>query len=349
MLKHQTPLWVRATAFAREHLSVIALFGFFLWTISGWASPDAATGATKIIINLLDLAVPLFVIWLVICTFMRTTTFDYLGYLGRLVYDIVLLVIVFQLACRFLVQIQDVTNGIIDGAKHDPESAISAVISVYLSVFLYRLCIRKFKKQTQGVLSGRLSAPLRRSEASLKLTAIHECGHALVYALQNTHPKIMRMGLTREARGDELRLGYMESNLALDGRATRDQLYWRMLLALGGSAAELAVYGKQYEGSLEDMRTWSEQAERYLQNGFGNVLMHDDGKDESLRNNISAFNALHDEQVAIINQFMRDNVTLLTDMAAELRSAGSLDTSAIEVYLKRVTIGVEVPTFVITD
>ncbi|MBX6949539.1 hypothetical protein EX227_13175 [Providencia rettgeri] len=349
MIKQQIPLWVRATAFVREHLSFITLAGLFLWSFLAWPAPDTATGSTKLIVNLLDLAMPLGVVWLVITTFMRATTFDYIGYLRSLLYDIVLLGIVFHLACRFLVQVQDVINGIIDGAMHDPESAVTTVISIYISVFLYRICAAKRKAQTSIAMSGRMSVPLRQSEASLKLTAIHECGHALVYALQNTHPEFMRVVLAREARGNALRLGYMESNVVLDGRATRDQLYWRMLLALGGSAAELAVYGKQFEGSQEDMRSWSEQAERYLQNGFGNVLLLDDSKDESLRNNISAFNALHDEQVAIINQFMRDNVTLLTDMAAELRSTGSLDTPAIEAYLKRVTIGAEVPTFVITD
>lgn len=349
MDNHQAPRWVRLTAFVREHLSFIAMAGLFLWALSGWAAPDTATGATKIIVNLLDLAVPLAVIWSVVSGFMRTTTFDYLGYLGRLVRDVVLLVIVFQLACRFLVQIQDVTNGVIDGAMRDPETGISAVVSVYLAVFLYRLIIRKSKVQTLSIESGRMSAPVRRSEASLKLTAIHECGHALVYALQNTHPEFMRVALTREARGNELRLGYMESNVMLDGRATRDQIYWRMLLALGGSAAELAVYGKQYEGALEDMRTWREQADRYLQNGFGSVLMRDDGQDESLRHNIAAFNALHAEQVTIMNRFMSDNVMLLSDMAAELRRVGVLDKPAIETYLRRVTIGAEVPTFVITD
>lgn len=349
MIKPQIPLWVRATAFVRQHLSFIALAGLFLWSLSGWPAPDTATGATTKIVNLLDLALPLAMMWLVISTFMRTTTFDYLGYFGKLVYDIVLLVIVFQLACRFMVKVQDVTNGIIEGAVHDPETAIIAVVSAYLSVFLYRFCIRKSRPQTPSFSYGRLSVPLRRSEASLKLTAVHECGHALVYALQNTHPEFMRVALTRETRGTVLRLGYMESNVALDGRATRDQLYWRMLLALGGSAAELAVYGKQFEGSQEDMRSWSEQADRYLQNGFGNVLLLNDGKDESLRHNIAAFNALHAEQITIINQFMRDNVTLLTDMAAELRHAGVLDKPAIEAYLQRVTIGAGVPTFVITD
>lgn len=349
MIKQQIPLWIRATAFVREHLSFITLAGLFLWSFLAWPALDNAKGVTKLIVNLLDLAMPLGVVWLVITTFMRSTTFDYLGYLGRLVYDVVLLVIVFQLACRFLVQIQDVTNGVIDGAMRDPEKGISVVVSVYLAVFLYRLIIKKSKVQTLSIESVRMPAPVHRSEASLKLTAIHECGHALVYALQNTHPEFMRVAIMREARGNELRLGYMESNVMLDGRATRDQLYWRMLLALGGSAAELAVYGKQYEGALEDMRAWREQADRYLQNGFGGVLMRDDGQDESLRHNIAAFNALHAEQVTIINQYMRDNVTLLKDMAAELRSAGNLDTPAIEAYLKRVTIGAEVPIFLITD
>lgn len=101
MLKPQIPLWVRATAFVREHLSFIALAGLLLWSLWGWPAPDTATGATKIIVNLLGLAMPLAVVWLVISTFMRTTTFDYLGYFGKLVYDIVLLVIVFQLVCRF--------------------------------------------------------------------------------------------------------------------------------------------------------------------------------------------------------------------------------------------------------
>lgn len=349
MLKPQIPLWVRATAFVREHLSFIALAGLFLWSLSGWPAPETATGATKIIVNLLGLAMPLAVVWLVISAFMRTTTFDYLGYFGKLVYDIVLLVIVFQLVCRFFAQIQGEINGVIDGALREPELAISALISVYLVTFVYRLCIRNSKTQTQHIEYGRFSAPLRRSEASLKLTAIHECGHALVYALQNTHPEFMLVAITRETRGTVLRLGYMESNVALDGRASRDQLYWRMLLALGGSAAELAVYGKQFEGSQEDMRSWGEQADRYLQNGFGNVLLIDDGKDESLRHNIAAFNTLHAEQITIINQFMRDNVTLLTDMAAELRHAGVLDKPAIEAYLQRVTIGAGVPTFVITN
>lgn len=150
-------------------------------------------------------------------------------------------------------------------------------------------------------MSGRMSLPLRRSETSLKLTTIHKCEYALVYTFQNTHPEFMRVVLAREVRGNALRLGYMESNVVLDGRAMCDQLYWHMLLALRGSVAELVVYGKQFEGSQEDMRSSSEQAERYFQNGFGNVLLLDDSKDESLRNNISAFNALHDELIACYN------------------------------------------------
>ncbi|WP_321146449.1 hypothetical protein [Providencia alcalifaciens] len=347
MGKQQVPLWVRGTAFVREHLSFITLAVLFVWSLFGWPSPDTATGATKTIINLLDLAVPLAVIWLVVTAFMRTASFHYLRYLGGVLYDIVLLIVTFQLACRFLVQIQGVINDIIDGAIESPELAISTVVSVYLVIFMCRLCIGKSKVQSMSVAYGRPTAPIHRTEASLKLTAVHECGHALVYALQNTHPEIMRMGLTQESRGNELRLGYMESNVALDGRATRDQLYWRMLLALGGSAAELAVYGKQYEGALEDMRTWQEQAGRYLQNGFGQVLMCDDGHDDSLRHNIAAFNALHAEQVTIVNRFMRDNVTLLTEMATELRHLGALDKQAITSFLGRVSISVDVPTFVI--
>lgn len=75
--------------------------------------------------------------------------------------------------------------------------------------------------------------------------------------------------------------------------------------------------------------------------------MCDDGHDDSLRHNIAAFNALHAEQVTIVNRFMRDNVTLLTEMATELRHLGALDKQAITSFLGRVSISVDVPTFVI--
>lgn len=93
------------------------------------------------------------------------------------------------------------------------------------------------------------------------------------------------------------------------------------------------------------MRSWQATAERYLLNGFGDVLVGDDGRDASIRHNIDAFNRLHAEQKDIVQRLLRDNVTLLKEMAAELRRVGTLETERICLYLERVIVADQVPVF----
>lgn len=352
MSKFRTPTWLSVTTFpqklrlmAMKHIYFIGLVAFWLWTLYAWDLPATATGPTLIIIKILESAFLITFTWHAITTFIRFGVLDNKNYIGHLTYDLVKLVIYFNITSRFLVTFENIINDVIEQVIKEPQAAISMLIALFVAFWLYRMAIRKPNGTTPHTEYGLAAVSIRRSKTGLKLTAVHECGHALVYALQKKYPDIMQIGLSREIRNGEVRLGFMKSSIELDGRFSRDQLYWRMLLTLGGSAAEQAVYGNVYEGALEDIRMWQDTAERYLKNGFGDVLMPDDSNDESLRHNIAAFNTLHAEQRTILSQLMNDNVMLLKEMADQLLTSGTLETEVITDFLNRVIIPKTVPVF----
>lgn len=176
--------------------------------------------------------------------------FTYRDYIYQVLYNVIMLSITFDIASRFIANIEPVINDIIEGFIEDPAIFYAGLFALLITRWIYMSFVRVPNQGTSESEYGFPSVLSTPSKASLKLTSIHECGHALVYALLKTKPSMLRMTLTREFANGVVNLGYVESDIELDGRATRDQLYWRMLLSLGGTAAELAVYGKEFEGAL---------------------------------------------------------------------------------------------------
>lgn len=342
---HKLSLWHTIIVNVKDKLPFIFLLIFWGWALYGWADPTKSSGTAKIIISILSCASILLIAWCIITTIVRMGVFTYQDYIYLVLYNVITLFITFDIASRFVANIEPVINDIIDGFIEEPAVFHAGLFALLIARWIYMSFVRVPNQGTSESEYGFPSVLSKPSKASLKLTSIHECGHALVYTLLKTKPSMLRMSLTREFMNGVASLGYMESNIELDGRASRDQLYWRMLVSLGGTAAELAVYGKEFEGALQDMRSWQAAAERYLLNGLGDVLVEDDGRDTSVRHNINAFNRLYAEQKEIVQCLMRDNVTILQEMAAELRRDGTLETERICWYLERVVVADQIPVF----
>jgi len=115
-----------------------------------------------------------------------------------------------------------------------------------------------------------------RSEESLKRVAIHEIGHAFLAAHFKQYfdlKKVTIQSTYNGAGGYTLFNEYL--NITESGLYTKDLLMKRLIVTMGGKAAETIYYGNDYVsvGAVQDLKEANSLAKRMIGNyGMGNKL-----------------------------------------------------------------------------
>jgi cell division protease FtsH len=123
-----------------------------------------------------------------------------------------------------------------------------------------------------------------RDMSTIMRVAIHETGHAIMASLYPEYFDLKKVSIQSSYSGVG---GYTifneHANITEGGLYTRDILYKRLMIAMGGKAAESIYYGDDFIslGANQDLKTANELAQRMVGNyGMGEdlkVFYKDDG------------------------------------------------------------------------
>lgn len=116
-----------------------------------------------------------------------------------------------------------------------------------------------------------------RNMATLMRVAIHETGHALIAALYPEYFDLKKVSIQSTYSGTGGYTIFVEHpNITEGGLYTRDVLYKRLIIAMGGKAAESIYYGDDHVslGAIQDLKTANDLARKMV----GNYGMGDDLK-----------------------------------------------------------------------
>jgi cell division protease FtsH len=114
-----------------------------------------------------------------------------------------------------------------------------------------------------------------RSEDAIKRVAIHEIGHALLCKVFNEYFDLKKVSIQSTYNGAGGYTLFNEyQNITDSGLYTKDLLKKRLIISLGGKAAEYLYYGSEFVsvGAIQDLK----QANSIAQQMIGNYGMGDD-------------------------------------------------------------------------
>ena len=115
-----------------------------------------------------------------------------------------------------------------------------------------------------------------RDEDSIRRVAIHETGHALLAATFSEYFDLKKVSIQSTYNGAGGFTVFSEyQNITESGLYTKDLLYKRLVVSLGGKAAESLMYGDNFVsvGAVQDLKQANSLAQRMVGNfGMGNEL-----------------------------------------------------------------------------
>jgi cell division protease FtsH len=115
-----------------------------------------------------------------------------------------------------------------------------------------------------------------RSDDSRRRIAIHEVGHALLCTLFNEYFELKKVTIQSTYNGAGGYTLFNEyQNITESGLYTKNLLKKRLIIAMGGKAAENIFYGEEYVsvGAIQDLKQANSMAQRMIGNyGMGKLL-----------------------------------------------------------------------------
>jgi len=115
-----------------------------------------------------------------------------------------------------------------------------------------------------------------RDDEARRRVAIHETGHALLAALYNNYFDLKKVSIQSTYNGVGGFTVFNEyKNISESGLYTKDILYKRLIIGMGGKAAENIFYGNEHVsvGAVQDLKQTNSLAQRMVGNyGMGNKL-----------------------------------------------------------------------------
>lgn len=238
-----------------------------------------------------------------------------------------------------------VGDAVILRVKSDPLGAIAVVVSLLLVRWVLDMARPSQRGVALQYAHGRLASgmagvarAIQRPTPSArddKSTAAHEAGHALPHAALAALPA--DFVAVMEQNHDTGSLGFVSGVNDGENMLTRRPFAeWRMLMLLGGMAAEKAQLGCETLGGTSDYRMWVETANTYLSNGIKGLFYSDpQGAEQAMFNKVALDN-LQREQEALLAEFFALNLDVLTDLTEALLTHRRLDAEALTPFMERV-------------
>lgn len=230
----------------------------------------------------------------------------------------------------------------------NPQSSLVGVTAVLIVWAVFVMAPpRRYMSALHAPVAARasLAAPLRvpRDANDIHRTAVHEAGHALMYAAAKTIPADLRVTVFEEIGTHDLFRGHVTHTNPAPDVLTEGYLHWRMLMSLAGSEAEKAVLGDRADGSNGDNRDWVRDATHYLSSGFGDVFHGDPTTALQGAQNVEALNRLKKVHLEALASFFKVNDALLRELAKAIVDMKTIPRDGLSTFLERVVFTNQIP------
>lgn len=167
-----------------------------------------------------------------------------------------------------------------------------------------------------------------------KIIAVHEAGHAMVYAGLRPLPPGIRVVMGSDPHTASL--GYVTGVAWQHVLPSSAFSAWRMHCYLAGYAAERALLGENALGTISDMQAWQTEAHCWLAAGCGDFYYASPHNAAEAANNQRTLETLRSRQMAVLKKFFEANRALLTEFADTVRRQGVVEGAQLEALLERV-------------
>jgi hypothetical protein len=174
----------------------------------------------------------------------------------------------------------------------------------------------------------------------IRIAAIHEAGHALVYGLLDTLPSSLvayinkRALCSSEYSGVGGQVGAVSRPYSLQYEPC---MKWSMFLSLAGMEGERAVLGVCSSGAQADMDHWYSKAKLYLVSGCSTLLYFPLPQEEwevnTNRESLASLLKIHRE---VLTQFFKENQQVLSELADALIQRERLKANDLKPFLNKV-------------
>lgn len=234
---------------------------------------------------------------------------------------------------------------IVQDIESKPAASI-AVVAGFLAVYaaFSALPSRRYSSVVRSAVAmpaavgAAVSSNVRRprSPQAVRRTAVHEVGHALLYAALPELPAKMSVTVLAKISMTDLYRGSVASDWDWTEAETESAMRLRMLIDLGGTLAEQVVFGERADGAGEDNERWTAIAERYLACGFGEPYFAKPANANQIEHNRLALSAIKSGQYSALTEFFQLNRSVVDDMTDRLVATSQLDRDDVAQLLQRV-------------
>ncbi|MBX9430576.1 metalloprotease [Ralstonia pseudosolanacearum] len=164
---------------------------------------------------------------------------------------------------------------------------------------------------------------IRPRRGGYRQVAIHEAGHALMYALGNRIPEDASAYIDTDTLSPAM--GQVSFPGGRNGDISFELLEWKLVACLAGMVAETVDAGSHGFGAGGDMRAWQELAVPYLLL-HPDVTFFEEPKSElEMESNKRELVALKKRMLTVVTRYVRANWPVVIRVAASLEEVEYLD------------------------
>lgn len=239
---------------------------------------------------------------------------------------------------------------VIGSALDHPQITIGIIVGYFIANLIYKLST-PFSIGHTRVEVGRMAVSMKKqpSERDLDIAAVHEAGHALMYAAVRNVPDSLTVKLLDGFDRAGV-LGTVSCEVVRHTLMKKSELEFYMYLSLAGVAAEKVRFGEVFSGASNDLAQWGAHCETYLLNGFGERLyLPNAATDLDREANAKMRNTLHADQLLALSNFFGRNWKVLSELAGEIRESKTLQSEQLKPYLDRVDVPEWLPDIDLND
>lgn len=221
----------------------------------------------------------------------------------------------------------------------EPKSTINAILITLVYFMVTGLTIVNVYALRHFEFYQRMTTNQEKNQflthtSKLKI-AVHEAGHAMIYAYFKKVPEQFEILLYEHAmnRDGESR-GLVIAKVPI--KNSKDFKEWELLLSLAGTRAELIAYGKHSDGSESDIKRWQDLAHSFLTE-YNSKYTNQPTTPAHFEINKRLETALFEKHTKIIDKYLSKNKTIMMKMAKQAMVFHRLESVHIAKHLANVT------------
>ncbi|WP_288350530.1 hypothetical protein [uncultured Thalassospira sp.] len=183
------------------------------------------------------------------------------------------------------------------------------------------------------------------SKRDSQTVAIHEAGHALMFAAVDEIPGYVEI-ITKPS---ELSLGATIGSGLKHQVAASNEYHWAMLCCLAGQAAEKFKLGVIHDGSHRDYEHWMDAAKRFLGQQPDQIFYPTPTNPLEIEHNNQALRGLREHHFSLLEQYFLLNSDVFDSLCETLHRQKHVKASQLRQLLSPVQLPDGFPTIVLSQ